>query len=151
MDRFYCEKESETVEALRRGTLDTVLERHASSCAICSDVVAVSRFLRTDDAAAPVLPDSDSIWWKAQLARKRVAVEQATRSIILVRKVAYLGISAAALWLVLVPGHLLSIMRALSGLAIWSSGGLMESALFIGVGALLCTLLGSLYLARSEK
>lgn len=151
MDRFYCEKEAETVEALHRGTLDTALERHASSCAICSDVVAVSRFLRTDDAAAPVLPDSDSIWWKAQLARKQVAVEQATRSIILVRKVAYLGISAAALWLVLVPGHLRSIMRALSGLAIWSSGGLMESALFIGVGALLCTLLGSLYLARSEK
>jgi len=151
MNRFYCEKEKEIVEALRCGALDPELERHASSCAICSDTVAVSEFLQADRTAAPVLPDSDFIWWKGQLAGRQMAVERATRSIVLVRKITYLGISAAALWLVFAPGHLQSIMRALSKHEIWSTGGLSESALLMGVGALIFTLLGSLFLARSEK
>lgn len=151
MNRFYCEKEKEIVEGLRCGTLDTELERHASGCAICSDTVAVSKFLQADRTAAPVLPDSDFIWWKGQLAGKQMAVERATRSIVLVRKITYLGISAATLWLVFAPGHLRPIMSALSKHEIWSTGGLRESALLMGIGALIFTLLGSLYLARSEK
>ena len=151
MNRFYCEKEKEIVEALRCGTLDTELERHASSCAICSDTVAVSEFLQADRTAAPVLPDSDFIWWKGQLAGKQMAVERATRSIVLVRKITYLSISAATLWLVFSPGHLRPIMSVLSKHEIWWTGGLGESALLMGIGALIFTLLGSLYLARSEK
>ena len=151
MNRFYCEKEKEIVEALLCGALDTELERHASSCAICSDTVAVSEFLQADRTTATVLPDSDFIWWKGQLAGKQMAVERATRSIVLVRKITYLGISAAALWLVFAPGHLRPIMNALSKHEIWSTDGLRESALLMGIGALIFTLLGSLYLARSEK
>ncbi len=150
MNRFYCEKEKEIVEALRGGALDTQLERHASSCAICSDTVAVSEFLQADRTAAPVLPDSDFIWWKGQLEGRQMAVERATRSIVLVRKITYLSISAAALWLVFAPGQLQSLMRAFSKHEIWSTGGLRESALLMGIGALIFTLLGSLYLARSE-
>jgi hypothetical protein len=151
MNRFYCEKEKEIVEALRCGTLDTELERHASGCAICSDTVAVSEFFQADRTGTPVLPDSDFIWWKGQLAEKQMAVERATQSIVLVRKITYLGISAATLWLVFAPGHLRPIMSALSKHEIWWTGGLRESALLMGIGALIFTLLGSLYLARSEK
>jgi hypothetical protein len=151
MNRFHCEKEKEIVEALRSGTLDAELERHASSCAFCSDTVAVSEFLQADRTATPVLLDSDFIWWRGQLAAKQMVVERATRSIVLFRKITYLGVSAAILWLVFAPGHLQSIIRALSKHEIWSTGGLSESALLMGVGALIFTLLGSLYLARSEK
>jgi hypothetical protein len=151
MNRFYCKKENEIVEALRCGTLNTELERHASSCAICSDTVAVSEFLQADRTAAPVLPDSDFLWWKGQLAEKQMAVERATRSIVLVRKITYLGISAATLWLVFAPGHLRPVMSALSKHEIWWTGGLRESALLMGIGALIFTLLGSLYFTRSEK
>jgi hypothetical protein len=149
MNRFYCEKEREIVEALRCGALDTELERHAGSCAICSDTVAVSEFLQADRTAAPVLPDSDFIWWRGQLAGRQMAVERATRSIGLVRKITYLGISAAILWLVFAQGHLQLVMRALSGHEICSTCGLSESALLMGVAALIFTLLGSLYLAGS--
>ena len=151
MKRTYCEKEKEIIEALRCGALDSELEKHASVCAICSNTVVVSEFLQANSAAAPVLPDADFLWWKGQLAGKQMAVERATRSIVLVRKITYLGFSAATLWLVFTPGHLQSIMRALSKHEIWSTGGLSESALLMGVGALIFTLLGSLYLARSEK
>jgi hypothetical protein len=151
MNQFYCEKEKEIIEALRCGTLGAELERHASSCAICSDTVAVSEFLRSDGAAVPVLPDSAYIWWMGQLASRQMAVERATRSIALVEKISYVGISTAALWLILAPGHIRSIASALSTHEIWSGGGLRESALLMAVGALFFTLLGSLYFARSEK
>jgi len=151
MNRFYCEKEMEITEALRAGTLNAELARHASSCAICADTMAVSEFLQTDRRAAHVLPDPDFLWWKAHLATKQMAVERATRSISLVRKVSYLGVAVAGLWLVFAQGHLESLMTALSRHQSWITGGLRETAVFMGVGALAFTLLSSLYLARPEK
>jgi len=151
MNQFYCEKEKEIIESLRCGALGTELARHANSCAICSDAAAVSKFLRSDGAPPPVLPDSDYIWWMGQLASKQMAVERATRSIAQVKKISYVGISAAAFWLILAPGHLQSILSAFSEHEIWSSSGLRESALLMGIGALFFALLGSLYFARSEK
>src|SRR5690349_9153358 len=135
MNRVYCEKEMEILEALCRGALDPELANHLASCAICADTLAVSKFLQADTTTAVVqqchsersgeprlelttntidedtlfcagLPDSDFLWWKAQLARKKIAVERATRSIVLVRKVSYLGAAAAGLWLVFAPGPL---------------------------------------------
>ena len=151
MNQSYCEKEKEIIEALRCGTLSAELEKHASSCAICSDTVTVSEFLQSDRAAAPELPDSDFIWWMGQLASKRLAVERATRSIEQVKKISYLGIGASTAWLILAPGHLALIVSALSKHEIWSSNGLRESALLMAFGALFFTFLGSLYFARSEK
>jgi len=151
MNKFYCEKEKEIIESLRCGALGTELARHANSCAICSDAATVSKFLRSDGALAPVLPDSDYIWWMGQLASKQIAVERATRSIAQVKKISYMGISAAAFWLILAPGHLRSILSTFSEHEIWSSSGLRESALLMGIGVLFVALLGSLYFVRSEK
>jgi hypothetical protein len=151
MNRLYCEKEAEIIAAVRCGALTPELEKHANACDICSGIAAVSKFLQPQAAVAPVLPDSDFLWWKAQLARKQLAVERATRSIVLVRRIAYCGISAAVLWLVFTPEHLALILAALSKHEIWSSSALGQTALFMSVGALVFTLLGSLYLARLEK
>ena len=151
MTQFYCEREVEIIEALRRGGLHPELAKHAATCAICADSLAVSEFLQAGRCGGPALPDSDFLWWKAQLASKQMAVERATRSIALVRKVSYLGAATAALWLVFAPGHAASILRVLSRRAIWPAGALSQSALFLGVGALVFTLLGSLYLAGPEK
>lgn len=151
MNRLYCEKEKEIIEALRGAILDAGLVKHASSCAICRDTVAVSEFLQRNREPAPMLPDSDFLWWKAHLARKQSAVERATRSIALVRKVSYLGFAAAVVWLVFAPGHLEPIMHALSKHQSWLTDSLGKSAVFMGLGALLLTLLSSLYLARPEK
>lgn len=179
MNRVYCEKESEIIEALRRGHLDAELERHAATCAICADTLAVSEFFQAERTSALVqqrhperseeawldlnkstvnndarccagLPDADFLWWKAQLASKRLAVERATRSIAMVRTVSYFGGAAAGLWLVFAPGHLATIVDAISRNQIWSAGALSQSAVFLGVGTLVFTLLGSLYLARPE-
>src|SRR6516225_7500715 len=128
MGRVYCEKETEIIEALRGGTLNAELARHANSCAICADTLAVSEFLQTDGRAAHVLPDADFLWWKAHLATKQMALQRATRSIDLVRKVTYLGVTVAGLWLVFARGHLGSLMTALSKHQSWLDGGLGETA-----------------------
>lgn len=180
MNRVYCEKESVIIQALRSGTLDAELEKHAATCARCADTLAVSEFFQAEGTAAIAqrrhferseepglhrntntvnkntqlgagLPDADFLWWKAQLASKQLAVERATHSIALVRTISYLGLGAAGLWLVFAPGHLSSIVDAISKNQIWSAGVLSQSALFLGVGTLVFTLLGSLYLARPEK
>jgi hypothetical protein len=78
-------------------------------------------------------------------------VERATQSIALVRKVSHWGIAAAGLWLVFSRGYLESAIAALSKHELWPAGALSQSALFMGVGALVFTFLGSLYLARPEK
>lgn len=191
MNRIYCEREMEILEALRRGALDPELAKHVANCDICADTLAVSEFFRADrstalaqhghsEQSAPfasrtvlrgeesrlglntsavnenaqvcaALPDSDFLWWKAQLARKQIAVERATRSISLVRRASYFGAAAAGLWLFFAPGHLGPTLSLLSRREIWSTGPLSQTALFLGVGALVFTLAGSLYLARPEK
>lgn len=151
MNRVYCEKEMEILEALRHGKLAAELATHAATCPICADTLAVSDFFQTDRATALNLPDSDFLWWKAQLARKKIAVERATRSISVVRKVSYLGAAAAGLWLVLAPGHLGSILSVLSRHEILPAGTFGQSALFLGAAAIVFTLLGSLYLAHPEE
>lgn len=186
MKQVYCQKEAEIIRTLRRGGLDAELEKHAATCAICADTLAISEFLQGDkneiDASSQYcdseaglfageefrrdlnmntvdhktkfstsLPDPDFLWWKAQLASKQAAVERATRSIALVRTVSYCGAAATGLWLVFAPGHLASIVDAISKSEIWSAGVLSQSAVFLGVGTLVFTLVGSLYLARPEK
>jgi hypothetical protein len=151
MNRFYCEKEMEIIEALRGGTLNAELGRHGSSCAICADTLAVSEFLQADRRPAHVLRDPDFLWWKAHLASKQMAVERATRSIGLVRRVGYLGVAVAGLWLAFTQGSFESLMTALSNHQSWLTGGLGETGVFMGVGVLIFTLLGSLYLARPER
>ena len=155
MNLSHCEREKEIVQALRRGSLDAELEKHLSDCAICSDAAAVSRFLQAEilqtDEQCAHLPGADFLWWKGHLAAKQAAVERATRSIALVRRITYLAITAAAVWLLFAPGHLDSMMSVLSKHEMWPTGGLGASALLMGIGAGIFTVLGSLYLARAEK
>jgi hypothetical protein len=151
MNRFFCEREKEIVEVMRSGTVDIELERHAKSCPVCADAVAISEFLQAGATAEPVLPDSDFIWWKGQLAAKQMAVERATRSIVLVTKIAVLSISSAMIWLVFAPDHLETIASALLKYEVGLTDYLREGTLLAAAGALVSILLGSLYMVRFEK
>ena len=172
MNRVYCEREAEIIEALRGGVLDAELETHAAGCATCADTLAVSQFLEADHRATQVdfraaqaddrfalgLPDPDLLWWKAQLASKQMAVERATRSIAVVRKVSYWSAAGAGLWLAFAPGHLGSILSSLAKPELGPTGAWSQTAraftqtsLFLGIAVLVFTLLGCLYLARPEK
>ncbi len=88
-----CEKEQAVTELLQSGrwpeACDATMRSHVESCAVCSEVVMVSRLLQEENAAllADVkLPDAGLVWWKAQLRARREAAELATRPIALAER-----------------------------------------------------------------
>ena len=90
-----CEKEPTVTELLQSGrwpeACDAALRSHVEICAVCSEIVLLSRLLQDDNAAllADVkLPDAGLVWWKAQLRARREAAEAAARPIALAERFA---------------------------------------------------------------
>jgi len=85
MSRVICEREDQTVAAIRSGAIDDETASHAQRCPACSDILLVSEFLREDGALADheqtALPDASHIWEKARLRAQQEAVRLALRPI----------------------------------------------------------------------
>jgi hypothetical protein len=101
-----CAKEQAVVAALQSGMLDDELLSHAGSCAVCSEVLLVTEFLRTeflrDESAALELPTPDAamIWRKAQNRAREKALARATYPIRVARTSACALAILAAPWIV---------------------------------------------------
>lgn len=158
MKDLYCEREALVASALNAGAFDgdDSLVTHAAGCPVCSEVVLITRFLKTETPdVAPQLPDAGILWWRAQLDVKRNAVARATRAVRIVRSLAYITAAGAMAWILfeaMQPGPFNSsvapytapftrLMSTMSG----------ELALFGGVLAFLTVLLGSMYILWAEN
>jgi hypothetical protein len=95
-----CDRESAVLAALQGAPWTDELRDHVAECESCSDLVAVTGFLRETAAAAGdgELPDPDYIWWRAQLAARAANAERATRSIIIWQRIAVICGSLLALF-----------------------------------------------------
>jgi hypothetical protein len=158
MNRSYCEKEQEIAMALRTRAWTPGLRNHASHCQICADVMVVAGALQVEAELAGTeygLQSAGLIWWKAQLLARNAALARATRPIELATKVACVICGVAMVWFgagamrgslrigdafnhQVLMGHLLS-------------GEVGKLTLIGGIGTLLCVVLGSWYLAWSER
>jgi hypothetical protein len=70
---------------------DAALREHAAGCVICSDVAAVAGAIdraREEMREAAAVPDSGSVWWRAQLRARREAARNAGRPITAVQVIA---------------------------------------------------------------
>jgi len=70
---------------------DAGLREHVAACAICSDVAAVAGALdhaREELRERVTVPDSGSVWWRAQLRARREAARNAGRPITAVQVIA---------------------------------------------------------------
>jgi hypothetical protein len=86
-----CDRESAVLRALHGALWTDELRDHVAECESCSDLVAVTGFLRDTAAAVdddPVLPDPGYIWWRAQLAARAADAERATRGIVICQRIA---------------------------------------------------------------
>lgn len=85
MNRDYCEREDRTSAAIRGGRMDHETAWHVQECAVCSDIVLVSKFLNEDaalpDHERPTLPGPTLIWQRADLRANQGAVRLALRPI----------------------------------------------------------------------
>jgi hypothetical protein len=70
MNRRWCERESDAVQALRMGLLSAELSSHVLSCAICAEAQAVAQvMLRAASlrGAEHEPPAADLVWRRAAL------------------------------------------------------------------------------------
>ena len=73
------------------------------SCPDCSEAVAVALGLhcaRALDESLPPLPDAGYVWWRAQIERRSIASERATRVIRAAQRVAVLSAGLLAIPLI---------------------------------------------------
>jgi len=156
MKRMYCEQEARLVQALSSGSLSSALEKHAAECPICGEVMLVTELLRSGmEESPPQLPDAGLVWWKAQLASRRAAMQRATVALGIVRLLAYSAAVAVVAWTLFEALRLSSLNSTLAQYAAAFSRGLSGSAMtlsVLGAGmAVLTTLLGSLYILWSDS
>lgn len=91
-----CDFESEVLAAVLQSRwperADADLHAHVAACAICSDVVAVAGSIdrtREEMRRCAVVPDSDLVWWRAQLRSRLEAAETAGRPITAAQMIAF--------------------------------------------------------------
>lgn len=91
----FCSQEKEIAVALREGrwpdAADPALRAHVVACPRCSDLVLVAQTLRqarNEMARLAILPAPGVLWWRAQVRRRRGAVERMTKPIAVVEKLA---------------------------------------------------------------
>ena len=89
-----CDREQQVLDALRSGRWagpwGEEIQRHAATCAVCSEVVLVAEALRHEEGRAQTemrLPSAGLVWWKAQLAARRAAEECAAQPIAWIERV----------------------------------------------------------------
>jgi hypothetical protein len=157
MSNVNCDREQEVVGALHSGALGPELLRHVAACSVCSDVVAVTKFLQAEAifASELPLPDANFIWRKAQLRSRREALTSATRPIRVFTNLAYVASAVAALWLVVgvagLPGRLADLGDYRAPVMHLSNGYLLGMTLLGGAGTLLGAFFGSSYLLLSNE
>ena len=95
MSSIDCDREIEVVESVTCGRwpagADEELRSHATSCAVCSDVVRVSLALsqnRAEGLEIARVPSAGLVWWRAEMRARREAVEKATRPLRIVEVLA---------------------------------------------------------------
>jgi hypothetical protein len=144
MNRTWCERESDVVEALRRGFFSDELRGHVRSCSICAETQPVAKMLLQ---TASILrgehaPSAAGLVWRRAQARKReIALKRATRPLIFMRclSVAYVVVSAA--WL-LHSFWRSGSMKLISGWSVFQS----ETAYLGAAIAVLSIAIGAWYL-----
>lgn len=82
-----CPREGEALSAVLGEGVSPDLARHATECAECREVVAVSTWLQgvARETVVGGLPPADRVWWRAQVERRleerRALLERAARPI----------------------------------------------------------------------
>jgi hypothetical protein len=99
MSQNDCEFEPRILAALASGGLTPELLAHKRHCSICDGAAVVWECLNAApvDDAAEDLPSADLIWWKAQIAEKRLLAERSVAIIGLIQKIAMALVALVAL------------------------------------------------------
>lgn len=122
-----CPRESSLLAALANGFIPGELEAHLHECPACQETKLVWSYLQhcvTADRQADI-PPAENIWWRAQIAKKRL---DAHRSIAVIDTMQKIALTVAAVLFI--------------GIAAWQSPKLLEvSPVLLGGSAAILMLL----------
>lgn len=106
MNGAICEREDQTLAAVRTGTIDSETASHAQHCLTCSDILLVGEFLGDGSSLTQqertTLPDAGLIWQKAQHRANDEAVRLVLRPIRFMKIIAVVAFLLAP-WLRWLP------------------------------------------------
>lgn len=160
MKQHGCEKEVRILKALGQGiapeAMEEPLRNHVASCPTCAEIISIYKLFQIDSqslcAVAP-LPDAGRVWWRARLAARRAAANQALRPIMIAERAAVaIGSGALIALLVIAVPWLAGQMvhrKVFSDTIVYS----FSLSSLIASSAIVCLLLmaGALYALWTEK
>jgi len=120
-----CPQEKELAAALAAGrwpqACDAGLREHVAGCASCGELVLVMGALlqaRSETVAAARLETPGALWWRAELRRRRNALERVRQPLAMAEKLGLAGVLLAAAFLaVWQRSHLAGWFNWLAGLS----------------------------------
>jgi hypothetical protein len=146
MSRRWCERESDVVEAVRRGCFSDELRGHVGSCAVCAETRPVAQMLLQ---SASLLGAEDAacgagvVWRLAEARKREIALKRAVRPLIFMRAMSVVYLVVTAGWL------LYSFWRSGSMERVSRWGVLKDETAWVGVAiAALAIAVGAWYLLR---
>jgi hypothetical protein len=146
MNRILCERESDVVEALRRGSFSGELRGHVRSCSICTETHAVAEMLLQTASLLRVEHEPSAaglIWRRAQVRKNELALKRATRPLIVMRAMSAVYVVFSAAWLL----HYFWRSGSMESISGWN--GFLDETAWFGVAiAVLAMAIGAWYLLR---
>ena len=144
MNRIWCEREVDVVEALRKGHFSDELRGHVGSCAICAETQPVAQMLLQTASLLRVEHEPSGaglVWRQAQARKKEIALRRATRPLIFMRALSVVCVALSAAWLL----HYVWRSRPMELISGWN--GLQSETAFFGAAiAALAIAIGAWYL-----
>ncbi len=146
--RMRCERESDTVKALLTGLVSSELKEHIARCGVCAEtaaaaqvVLATAASLRVEDGSA-----AGMIWRRAEARKKEIALERATRPLVVMRFLSVVYVVLAGAW------FLRYVWRSSSArlLPEWNVMG-SETAAIAALIALAAIAIGALYMLHDSR
>ena len=152
MTRRWCERESEAVQALRRGVFSTEMREHIVRCAVCSEAQAVA--LMMGQTASVVNggiepPAASMVWRRAEERRRQIALRRAMRPLMVMRVLGVVFGSLSVGWVL----HLLRFLPFVTFMELLSGWGVLrdEATWFAAAIAVLSIAVGAGYLLHDSR
>jgi hypothetical protein len=149
MRRGWCEREFDTVRAVRTGLMPAALREHVVSCAVCTEARAVAEKMMhaaSLRSAELELPAAGLVWRRVEARRKEMALRRATRPLVFMRVLGAMYVVLSAGWVLRDLRHA-KFMELPSSLAVF--GG--EAMFFTAAMAMLSMVIGAVYLLQDSR
>jgi hypothetical protein len=146
MNRTWCEREFDAVEALRTGVASPELRGHVQSCSVCREAQTAAQ-LMLQAASGMTMgepPAAGLVWRRAQARKEEIALQRATRPLVVMRALAVVYVVLSAAW----------FLRYLwsPDVAVFLSGWRMvRGPAYVAMGALAVAAVGVWYMLHDSR